>query len=91
MLSCVENLNPAISCISSFCRLLLLKKTRDVACHERHLSSWIMCIKGLVYRLSHDCHSDIDRDVSTAHYRSSLGNSGDLQIAPAKMQRRWLS
>ena len=29
-----------------------------------------MCTKGLDYRLSHDCHFDIDRDVSTAHYRS---------------------
>ena len=29
-----------------------------------------MCIKGLDYRLSHDCDFDIDRDVSTAHCRS---------------------
>ena len=29
-----------------------------------------MCIKGLVYRLSHDCHFDFDCDVSTAHCRS---------------------
>ena len=35
------------------------------------------CIKSLVYRLSHDCNFDIDRDVSTAHCRSSSGD-GDL-------------
>ena len=29
-----------------------------------------MCINCLDYRLSHDCHFDIDRDVSTAHCRS---------------------
>ena len=29
-----------------------------------------MCVKGLVYRVCHDCHFDFDRDVSTAHYRS---------------------
>ena len=34
-----------------------------------------MNIEGFVYRLSHDCHLDIDRDVSTAHCRSSSGNS----------------
>ena len=33
-----------------------------------------MCIKGLVYHLSHDCHFDIDHDVSTAHCRFSSGN-----------------
>ena len=36
------------------------------------------CIKGLVYRLSHDCNFDIDRDVSTAHGRSSSGDGVDL-------------
>ena len=36
------------------------------------------CIKGLVYRLSHDCNFDIDRDVSTAHCRSSSGDGVDL-------------
>ena len=35
------------------------------------------CIKGLVYRLSHDCNFDIDRDVSTAHCRSSSGDGVD--------------
>ena len=35
-------------------------------------------IKGLVYHLSHNCHFDIDRDVSTAHYRSSSSDSVDL-------------
>ena len=30
------------------------------------------------YRLSNDCHFDIDRDVSTAHCRSSSGDSVDL-------------
>ena len=38
----------------------------------------MMCIKGLVYRLSHDCHFDINCHVSTAQYRSSLGGSVDL-------------
>ena len=37
-----------------------------------------MCIKGLVYHLSHDCHFDIDHDVSTAHCRSSSGDSVGL-------------
>ena len=36
------------------------------------------CIKGLVYRVSHNCNFDIDRDVSTAHCRSSLGDGVDL-------------
>ena len=36
------------------------------------------CIKGLVYRFSHDCNFDIDRDVSTAHCRSSSGDGVDL-------------
>ena len=40
------------------------------------ISNYIL--KGLVYRLSHDCHFDIDRDVSTAHYRSSSGDIVDL-------------
>ena len=35
-------------------------------------------IKGLVYHLSHNCHFDIDQDVSTARYRSSSGDSVDL-------------
>ena len=43
-----------------------------------HCSSWIMRIKSFVNRLSHDCHIDIDRDVSTAYCRSSLGDSVDL-------------
>ena len=30
------------------------------------------------YSLSHDSHFDIDHDVSTAHCRSSLGDSVDL-------------
>ena len=64
--------------------LLLVEKGKTKKSH-------ILFIKGLVYRLSHDCHFDIDRDVSTAHYRSSSGDSVDLQIAAAKMQRRWLS
>ena len=33
---------------------------------------------GFVDRLSHDCHIDIDRDVSTAYCRSSSGDSVDL-------------
>ena len=40
-----------------------------------------MRIKGLViYHLSHDCHFDIDRDVSTANCRSSSGDSVDSLI-----------
>ena len=39
--------------------------------------SWLMCIKGFVYCLSHDCHQDNDRDVLTAHCRSS-GDIVDL-------------
>ena len=35
-----------------------------------------MCVRGLIYRLSRDCHLDIDRDVSTMAYcRSSSGDS----------------
>ena len=30
-----------------------------------------LCIKGCVYRLSHDCQLDVDRNVSTAENRSS--------------------
>ena len=37
-----------------------------------------MYIQGLVYHLSHNCHFDIDRDVLTAHCRSSSGDSVDL-------------
>ena len=37
-----------------------------------------MCVQGCLYRLSHDCHFDIDRDVSTAHCRSSPGDSVDI-------------
>jgi len=33
--------------------------------------------KGFVNRLSHDCHIDSDRDVSTAFCRSSSGDSVD--------------
>ena len=36
-----------------------------------------MCIKGLVYRLSHDRHFDIDRDAPTSHCRFSSDNSVD--------------
>ena len=38
----------------------------------------MMCIKGFVNRLSHDCHIDIDHDVSTVYCRSSSGHSVDL-------------
>ena len=37
-----------------------------------------MCIKGFVYRLSHDGDSDIGRDVSSASCRTSSGDSVDL-------------
>ena len=46
--------------------------------HERYFSSRIMCIKGFVNRLSHDCQKDIDRGVSTSYSRSSSGNGVDL-------------
>ena len=59
-------------------------------CHERYQSSWIMCIKSLVYRLSHDCHYDIDRDVLTAHCRSSSGDSVDLLSRTICTTVRWL-
>ena len=39
---------------------------------------WNWFIKGLVNRLSHDFHFDIDCNVSTALCRSSSGNSVDL-------------
>ena len=39
--------------------------------------SWLMCIKGFVYPLSHDCHQDNDRDVLTACCRLS-GDIVDL-------------
>ena len=32
-------------------------------------------MKGLVYCLSHDCHFDIDRNLSIVHCRSSSGDS----------------
>ena len=47
-------------------------------CQERYCLSWLMCIKGFVYRLFHDCQYDIDRDVSAAYYRSSSGDCVDL-------------
>ena len=37
-----------------------------------------MCIEGFVNRLSHDCHLDIERGVSTANCRSSSGDKVDL-------------
>ena len=39
---------------------------------------WNWFIKGLVNRLSHDFHFDIDCNVLTAFCRSSSGNSVDL-------------
>ena len=35
-------------------------------------------MKSCVYRLSHDCHLNIDCNISTAHCRSSSGDSVDL-------------
>ena len=35
-------------------------------------------IKGLANLFSHDCHFNIDRDISTAHCRSSSGDNVDL-------------
>ena len=37
-----------------------------------------ICIKGLVYCSSHNCHFHIDREVSTADFRSSSGDIVDL-------------
>ena len=37
-----------------------------------------ICIKGLVYCSSHNCHFHIDREVSTAEIRSSSGDIVDL-------------
>ena len=37
-----------------------------------------MCIKDFVYRLSHDCHLDIDRDVSTVYCKSSSVAGGAI-------------
>ena len=54
------------------------KKINAFLFHERYQSSWIICIKGLVYLLSHDCQFDIDRDVSTTNCRSLSGDSVDL-------------
>ena len=42
-------------------------------CVKRYCSLWIMCIKGFVYRFSHDCYLDIVRDFSTAYCRSRVG------------------
>ena len=47
-------------------------------CNSPLLSKYHMIIKGLIYRLSHDCHFDIDRDVSTTHCRSSSFDRVDL-------------
>ena len=69
-------------CITSRKKVSLLNNGRVNTCirylqeiDERCQSSWIMCIKGLVYLLSHNCHLDMDRDVLTAHCRSSSGDS----------------
>ena len=44
------------------------RKNRDI-CHERYcllrIITVLLCIKGFINGLSHDCHIDIDRDVST--------------------------
>ena len=37
-----------------------------------------MCIKGFVYRWSYESCLDIDRGVSTAYCRSSLGDNVEL-------------
>ena len=38
----------------------------------------LFLIKGLISSFVSQCHFDIDRDVSTAHCRSSSGDSVDL-------------
>ena len=38
----------------------------------------MMCIKGLVYRLSHDCRFDVDRGSPTTHCRFSSDDNVDL-------------
>ena len=69
-------------CITSRKKVSLLNNGRVNTCirylqeiDERCPSSWIMCIKGLVYLLSHNCHLNMDCDVLTAHCRSSSGDS----------------
>ena len=36
--------------------LIHLELRRQIRCHERNCSLWIVCIKGFVNRLSQDCH-----------------------------------
>ena len=50
-------------------------KPRTKAKLHLYTSNYII---GLVYKLSHDCHFDIDRDVSTAHCRSPSGDCVNL-------------
>ena len=50
-----------------------IKTTEVTKCHERYCSSCLMFT--YVYRLSQDCHSDINREVSTAQNCRTL--SGD--------------
>ena len=70
-------------CITSKKKVSLLNNGRVNTCirylqeiDERcQSSSIIMCIKGLVYLLSHNCHLNMDHDVLTAHCWSSSGDS----------------
>ena len=52
--------------------------------------NWNWFIKGLVNRLSHDFHFDIDCNVSTALCRSSSGNSVDLLSWTINFVPLWL-
>lgn len=47
-----------------------------------------LCIKGCVYRLSHDSQLDVDRDVSTAENRSSSCLSGTSQYLSSRRDQR---
>ena len=51
--------------------------TVNIICIQ-HISRHNICIKGLVYCSPHDCHFGIDREVSTADFRSSSGDIVNL-------------
>ena len=55
-----------------------LKPPAQRAVHQPAVLILVPNIKGLVYRLSHDCQFDFDRLVSTEHCRCSSGDIVDL-------------
>ena len=54
--------------------MLFLFFRQNILAPSHHLFYFLAksLLKGLVHCLSHDCHFDIDHDISTAHCRSSL-------------------